>query len=190
MKEFWLYGAIAAALSSPPAHLKREVEMMDGGGHYSTQIVPVVLGDRQYAQMGFCYITGFSPGQERWLTAPFATVTVAYPDKRVVWRDTKPIDFGLSPTRHPGDPTEYMGLVEREGLTMLEFDNAERRYPELISKVMERRWLLTQHSVTVEERATARELHDCVRVLYDEPLLPYYQHIGRHFFAWMKRAAK
>ena len=190
MKDYWLYGAIAAALSSPPAHLKREVEMMDGGGHYSTEIVPVVLGDRQYAQMGFCYITGFSPGQERWLTAPFATVTVAYPDKHVVWRGTKPADFNLMPTRHPGDPTEYMGLVERQGLTISEFSNARSRYPQLVSVVMEHQWLLTKHPVTAEERATARELQDCVRILYDKPLLPYYQHAGRQFLAWMARAAK
>ena len=190
MKEFWLYGAIAAALLAPPAHLKGHVEKMDGGGHYSTQILPVVAGDRQYALLGFCYITGFSPGQERWLTAPFATVTVAYPDKRVVWRDIQPIDFGLTPTRHPGDPAEYMGLVERKGLTVSELSNARSRYPQLVSAVMEQRWLLTQHAVTAEEKATARELQDCVRILYDKPLLPYYQHAGRHFLAWMARAAK
>ena len=190
MKELWLYGAIAAALSSPPAHLKGRVEMMEGGGNYSTEILPVVTGDRQYALIGFCSITGFSPDQERWLTAPFATVTVAYPDKHVVWHDTKPVDFGLSPTRHPGSPTEYMGLVEREGLTLSELRNARSRYPQLVSMVMEQRWLLTRHPVTAEERATARELQDCVRILYDKPLLPFYQHAGRHFLAWMARAAK
>jgi len=77
-----------------------------------------------------------------------------------------------------------------QAASVQEWRSAEREYERLVSLVLERRWLLTRHAVTAEERATAQELQECTRILYDKPLLPYYQHAGRHFLAWMERAAK
>jgi hypothetical protein len=189
-KEFWLYGALAVAMATIPTHLKGRVEMLDGGGNYSTEVLPVVEGEKQYALLAFCDITGTRPGEERWLSAPFATVTIAFPDKKTVWRDTKAANFGLQPVRRPNDDGEYIGLIDRAGISVDELINARRRYPELISLVLERRWLLTRHTVTPEEQATARELQECTRILFDKPLLPFYRHYGSHFLAWMERAAK
>jgi hypothetical protein len=190
MKDFWIYGALAAALAAPPAHLKWLAEELDGGGNYTAAVLPVVEGDRQYALLAFCDVTGNNPSEKRYLTAPFATVSVLYPTKEVQWRDTKASDFKLKTEPQPGYKTEFVGIVEREGVSIAELDNADSRYPQLVSLVLERRWLLTRHAVTAEERATAQELQECTRLLYDKPLLPYYQHAGRHFLAWMERAAK
>ena len=190
MKEYWLYGLFTAALANPPAHLKGQVEMLDGGGNYSTEIIPVVQGDKQYAQLAFCKVTGIRPGDERWITTPFATVTVAWPDKHIIWQDVRGRDFGLVSVHKKGTLTEYAGQMDRAGTTMAEFRQARSRYTPLVSMVIEREWLLTRHAVTDEERATARELQDCVRILYDKPLLPYYHHAGRQFFAWLERTAR
>jgi hypothetical protein len=190
MKDLWIYGALAAAMAVAPAHLKRKVEVRDGGSRYAAAVLPVVEGEQQYALFAFCHITGSRPGDKRYLTAPFATASVSYPTKEVHWRDTKASDFKLQTQPQPGYETEFLGIVDRKGISMAELRNADSRYPQLVSLVLERRWLLTRHAVTAEERATAQELQECTRILYDKPLLPYYQYMGRHFLAWMERAAK
>ena len=190
MKEFWLYGAITAALAAPPAHLKGHVEMLDGGGNYSAMVLPVVEGDKQYALLAFGSVSGHSPSEERRIYPLFAAVKVSYPARQVQWLDLHEGSFGMRTTLFDAQHTPYLGVIDRHNLTVDEWTSARQRYPPLVSLVMEREWLLTRHAVTNEERATARELQNCVRVLYDKPLLPYYHYAGRQFFAWMERAAK
>lgn len=164
--------------------------MLDGGGNYATMVLPVLEGDKQFALLSFCSVSGNRPTEERKMYPLFASVKVSYPEKQVVWKDVHEGDFGLtSPLRDEGKEP-YLGVVDRSGLVSGEWANAKRRYTPLVSLVMEKRWLLTQHTVTAEECATAKELQDCVRILYDKPLLPYYQHAGRQFLSWMERAAK
>lgn len=190
MKHYWLYGLFMSALASPPAKLKGQVEDFDGGGNYSTMILPVIVGDKQYAMMSFCKISGSMPNDERRLYPPFASLSIAYPDKHTQWGELKRGDYGLNASLVDPDKVHYLGVIEDNGTSLDEWESAQARYPELISAAIEHRWLLTHHAVTKEERATAQELQDCARILYDKPLLPYYHHAGRQFFAWMERAAK
>jgi len=189
MQDFQFYEAFNAALATPPAQLKGRVEKLIGGGNYSTALLPVVVGEQQYVQLGFCQTTGARPDAECWLSAPFATLTIAYPDQQITWRDTQAAHFGMSTTVRAGDPTEYVGVIDRQGITVQELNEARTQYPQLVLLVLERRWLVTRHAPTAEERTTAQQLQQYVRVLYDKVLLPYYQQEGRHFLAWIARAA-
>lgn len=190
MQDYWLYGVFAAALASPPAHLKGKVELLDGGGNYTTMIIPVLQGYKQFAVMSFCGVSGHKPGDERRIYPVFASIYVSYPDKRIEWRDIKLNEQGTTSFSRDANKEYYLGVIDRSHLKAGEWAEARTRYNPLISLVMERQWLLTRHAVTPEERATARELQQCVRVLYDKPLLPYYHHVGSQFFAWLERAAK
>jgi len=188
MEGIWLYEAFNAALAAPPAHLQRRVARLIGGSSYSTAILPVVEGEQQYAQLGFCRVRSCRPSTERWLSAPFATLSVAYPSQHPTWRDTQANQFGFMTTVRADDPTEYVGVINRQGMTIAELNEASTYYPRLVSRVLEQRWLLTRYPTTEEERATAQQLQQYVRVLYDKALLPYYQHEGRQFLAWLARA--
>ena len=83
-----------------------------------------------------------------------------------------------------------LGPIQRDHLGKDEWYNAVTTYFPLVLRVVEQRWLVTAYPTTTEERETARALQQCVRALYDAPLLPYYRHFGHHFLAWMERAAK
>ncbi len=189
MKDSWLYEVFDIALAAPPAHLKGRVEMLVGGGNYCTAILPVVIGEQQAVQLGFCQTSGVRPDAECWVSAPFATLTIAYPGQQISWRDTQAAHFGMTTTVRAGSPTEYVGVAGQEGITVEEFIEARTQYPQLVMRVLDRRWLVTRHPTTAEERATAQQLQQYIGGLYGKPLLPYYQQEGRHFLAWLARAA-
>ena len=100
-----------------------------------------------------------------------------------------PNAYGL-PTAAQDDFGLCLGPIRREHLKKGEWYNAVTSYLPLLLRVVEQRWLVTAYPITVEERETARALQQCVRALYDAPLLPFYRHYGHHFLAWMERAAK
>lgn len=188
MKEAWILSAIMAALAGAPPHLAKRVQPMEGGGRYTAEILPVVEAEKQYILLAFCSISGSSPSDERRLYPPFATVHISFPDKLIRWEEID--DKKYAGTHLDHNNRHYLGLVERIGITPTVWTNAHTQYLSLISLVLERKWLITKYAVTPEERATAKELQDCVQILYDKPLLPYYQQNGRQFLAWMERAAK
>ena len=190
MKEAWVLSAIMAAFAAAPLPLAKRVQPMEGGGRYVAEIIPVVEAQNQYIVLTFCSISGSRPTDERRLYPPFATACVSYPDKQVRWEEID--DKIYAGNRSPLDPNNryYLGVVERSGITPAVWTAAHTQYVNLVSLVLERKWLVTKHAVTIEERATAKELKECVQILYDKPLLPYYQHEGRQFLAWMARAAK
>lgn len=191
MKEIWLIGAYAAVLASEPAHLRSQLAPREGGPQsQQTPVLPVVAGEKQYAQICFYKSDGPVYGKMPKIYPPFARVRVSYPDKKVHWDDVEPETLGLVGLPLTDNKVPYLGTLEKGIFSMQEWRNANDRYDVLISLVFERRWLLTRHGVTTEERATAQELRDCTRILYDKSLLPYYQHEGRQFLAWMTRAAK
>lgn len=192
MNDTWLVSALIAALAGAPAPISNRVQPMEGGGRYVAEALPVVEGDKQYVLFTFCTVSGGNrPGTERRLYPPFAKAYVAYPDLKVRWQevDEKKGIANLA-TLTDADNHRYFGVIKRVGITSSEWTNTRVRYNELLSVVLERKWLLTRHATSAEERATAKELADCVRVVYDKPLLPYYREEGRQFFAWMERAAK
>lgn len=191
MRDIWIMGVYAAVLASIPAHLRNQLEPREGGSQcQQTHALPVVAGDKQYALI--CYYKSDGPvyGKMPKIYPPFACVNVSYPNKETHWADVKPEALGLINLPITEDKVPYLGTLERGVISMQEWRSANDRYDVLISLVFERHWLVTRHAVTKEERATAQELQDCTRILYDKPLLPYYQHNGRQFLAWMERAAK
>lgn len=184
-------GVYAAVLASVPAHLRNQLEPREGGPQFQqTYVLPVVAGDKQYALICFYKSDGPVYGKQPKLYPPFACVKVSYPNKETHWDDVKPTALGFTNLPITEDKVPYLGTIERGGTSMQEWRSANERYDVLISSVFEHCWLLTRHAVTAEERAAAKELQDCTHILYDKPLLPYYQHEGRQFLAWMERAAK
>lgn len=191
MKEAWLIGAYAAVLATVPAHLNSRITPREGGLQSQQSLpIPAVAGERQYVLIYFYESSGPVFGKMPDVYPPFASAQVFFPDKEVHWNDVKPEALGLTKLPVDEEKKPYLGTLERGNFSMEEWRNANKRYDVLISQVLERRWLLTRHPITVEERASARELQDCTRILYDKPLLPYYQYAGRQFLAWMERAAK
>jgi hypothetical protein len=192
MKDIWLIGAFAAVLASVPAHLRDKVEPQEGGTQpQQTQAIPLLMGDKQYVLISFYEMDGPTYGELPKIYPPFASAYVSYPSKEVKWQDVTANDFNLISLPLDALKKPYLGeLHPGQAASVQEWRSAEREYERLVSLVLERRWLLTRHAVTAEERATAQELQECTRLLYDKPLLPYYQHAGRHFLAWMERAAK
>lgn len=191
MKEYWLYGIFAAALASPPPHLKGRVEALDGGGNYTTMVLPLVQGGKQYAMMSFCSVTGSRPTEERRIYPIFASLYVSYPDKKVEWRDVQSDNIRKTGRLLDSYDKPYLGILDRSGISVSEWQDARERYAPLVSLVIERRWLLANnHVATFEERNTAKELQECIRILYDKPLMPYYQHYGSNFLAWIEKSAK
>ena len=191
MVEPWILGAFAAVLTSIPAHLHTKLASRDGGSQpQQTRVLPVVAGDKQYALICYYETSGPVFGKMPLVYPPFASVQIAFPGKQVQWADITPKQVGLFTVLLTPEKEPYLGALERKDITMQEWRNADSRYDLLISRVLERQWLLTKHPVTAEEHTTAKELQDCVRILYDKPLLPYYQHEGRQFLAWLARAAK
>lgn len=191
MKETWLLSALAAALAGAPAPLSKQVQSMEGGSRYVAEALPIVEGDRQYVLFTFCHATGGRLGEERRLYPPFATAHVSYPDKHVQWHEesVKTRLTGL-PVLLDNERQPYLGVIKRAGVTPSEWTDARVKYDELIEVVLARKWLLTRHPTSVEEHNVAKELEDCVRIVYDKPLLPYYKERGRQFLTWMERAAK
>ena len=188
MKEYWLYGAFAAALAATPAHL-REPRINDGT--YETLTLPVVIDGKQYAMFSFCDQEAANPSKASRVSPPFASVYVAYPNKTFFWKDVTSRDFGLTQWPLDEHKESYLGVLSRKHIHSIEeWVSATKEYNRLVSLVLERKWLITAHFATQEEQKAARELQDCVRILYDKPLLPYYRHAGRQFLAWMERAAK
>lgn len=192
MKEAWLIGAFAAVLSSVPPHLRNTLEPREGGLQSpQTHALPIILGEKQFVVISFYKSDGPVYKKPLKIYPPFASVSVSYPNKEVKWSDVTPTSFGLINLPITESNTPYLGVLEQNGTSSIrEWRNADARYDQLISLVLERRWLLTRQAVTPEEQATARELQECTRILYDKPLLPYYRHVGRHFLGWMERAAK
>ena len=191
MKDIWIIGVYAAMLASIPAHLRNLLEPREGGAQFQqTHALPVVARDKQYALICFYKTDGPVYGKMPNIYPPFACVKVSYPNKETHWADVKPETLGLTHFPRTKDKVPYLGTLERGRISMQERRSAIERYDVLISLVFERRWLVTGYATTTEERAAARELQDCTRMLYDKPLLPYYKHEGRQFLAWMERAAK
>ena len=191
MKDPWLISALMAALSGAPVPLAKRVQPAEGGGRYVAEALPIVEGNEQYVLFTFCTASGGNrPGVERHLYPPFAVAHVSYPAKKVVWRAIERNGAEATATLLDADKQPYLGNIVRTGITPSEWTDARVRYNELIGLVLERKWLVTLHPPTSQERQTAKELADCIRIVYDKPLMPYYRLKGRQLFAWIERASK
>ena len=191
MKDPWLISALMAALSGAPAPLAKRVQPTEGGSRYVAEALPIAEDNKQYVLYTFCTASGGNrPGNERRLYPPFAVARVSYPDKQVAWRVVEKKSAESNGALLDSDKQPYLGNIERAGVTPSEWTDARVRYNELIVLVLERKWLVTHHAPTAEERLVAKELEDCIQIVYDKPLMPYYRLNGRQFFAWMERAAK
>jgi hypothetical protein len=187
----WLRGTTRPAMATLPAHLS--LYMNDAT--YSTNFLPVVIEGEQYAVISYCLGSGRLQDEEQAILPPFATLYVRYPDKTFRWKEVTPADYpayGLVDLPIDEYQQSYIGRLApyAAGITEEALENAQSEYLRLICLVLERGWLLSHQSITDEEQTAARELQQHIGVVYDTLLLPYYQHVGRDFFAWMTRAAQ
>jgi hypothetical protein len=187
----WAQGITRPAMATLPARFA--LYMNDAT--YSTLILPVVIEQQQYAVVAYCLGSGRVQDQPQEVLPPFAVLYVSYPDKSVRWEEVTPekyANYGLVNLATNAYEEQTLGYVDpyAPGVTTEALQHARRQYLHLISLVLEREWLLKPNPPTEEERTTARELQACVALLYKKFLLPYYQHVGHDFLAWMTRAAQ
>ncbi|WP_046247014.1 hypothetical protein [Hymenobacter terrenus] len=187
----WFAEADDAAMGALPAHLRLFIATPETS--YQAAPVPVLVGEEQWVLSAFCDDTGpgfnVTLGVPRTIYAPRVLQWIHYPSGKFRWEEPAPNAYGLL-TATTDDAGVRLGPIERGHLQKMEWYNATISYLPLVCRVVERRWLVTAYPITEEERATARELQQCVRALYDAPLLPYYRHYGHHFLGWIERAAK
>ncbi|UYZ64377.1 hypothetical protein [Hymenobacter weizhouensis] len=191
MIEDWYISVKRAAVETLPPDLYLDVTALGG---YNTVLIPTVEGEEQWLISAYCGVTssGYANahGVPRLLFPPHLMLRIHYPSGQFEWIELENSPYDGPALQRNAAGNECLGPISREHLGPGEWRNAMRRHFQLVCQVVEQRWLLTAHSVTAEEQAVARELQDCIRAAYDKPLLPYYQHYGRHFLAWMERAAK
>ena len=187
----WFAMAADAAMDALPNHLRLFVATPETS--YQTVPVLVLVGEQQWVLSAFCDDTGpgfnVTLGVPRTIYAPRVLQWIHYPTGAFRWEEPVPNAYGLA-TAITDDFGVRLGPIRRDHLGKMEWYNAVISHLPLMLRVIERRWLLTAHPTTDEERETARALQQCTYVLYDAPLLPYYRHYGHHFLAWMERAAK
>ena len=187
----WVQGISRPAMATLPARFA--LYMNDAT--YSTSVLPVVIEGKQYAVIAYCLGSGRLQNQPQEVLPPFAVLYVSYPDKSARWEEVTPEDYanyGLVNLATNAYEQQTLGFVDpyAPGVTTEILQHTRSRYIHLISVVLEREWLLNSLTPTEEESKVARELQECVALLYKKFLLPYYQHVGRDFFAWMTRAAQ
>ena len=178
-------------MATLPAHLS--LYMNDAT--YSTNFLPVVIEGQQYAVISYCLGSGRLQDEQQAILPPFATLYIHYPDKAFRWKEVTPEDYpayGLVDLPIDEYQQSYIGRLApyAAGITVEALENAQSEYLRLICLVLERGWLLLHQSVTDEERTAARELQQQLNLVYDSLLMPYYQHVGRDFFAWTTRTAQ
>ena len=166
----------------------------DDGGVYHTPLILSLSGEDLWLVSSACPVVsaGYANahGVPRWLYPPRVTLRIHYPSGRFEWLEPEASAYGGPPLQPDPRGSLYLGAIVRDHLGPTDWIDAVKRYFPLVCRVVERRWLVTAYPTTTEERDTARELQQCVRALYDAPLLPYYHHYGAHFLGWMARAAQ
>jgi hypothetical protein len=189
MTDYWLEEALEDAFDAVPAHLLSPPRI--NTATLTTCVIPQVMEERQYVVVAYCARGGGREGVIQMVYPPFAIVRVCYPDKTYQWEDVTSETLNLSGLPLDEQRRPYLGELENSKDFGTRGRNATiELYNQLVSQVIEQEWLIKSHHPTAEEQAIARQLQDCVRLLYIKPLLPYYQHVGRDFLAWMAHAAQ
>lgn len=184
----WLVKADNVALAELPNHLRLFINTPEA--FYEAASLPVVIGEEQWLLSTFCEQGGRGwPNDPRTIYSPRVQQWIHFPSGAFRWEEPAPATYG-SLTAVQDEFGICMGSIQRGHLIGNEWHEAAMRYSSLLLLVMEQRWLLTAYPTTNEERETARELLACTHIYYDQAMMPYYQHYGRHFLAWMERAAQ
>ena len=188
--EGWYRKADNESTKARPAHLHWYIP---GEGVYEAATLPVIVGDEQWLLSAFCDDTGpvFNEtlGIPRTIYSPRVLQWIHYPSGDFRWEEPSPDAYGLA-TAIRDDFGMRLGPIQRGHLPKNAWREARMRYPALMLRVVEERWLVTAYPTTAEERETARALQAYTHALYDAPLLPFYHHYGRNFLSWMERAAR
>lgn len=187
--DYWLEDALEDAFDDVPTQLLSPPRI--NTATLLSCVVPQVLDGNQYAVVAYCGRGGGREGIQQVVYPPFALVRVAYPDKTYQWIEVTSESFELSGLPLDEQNRPYLGVME----TAKEYGHRGRNatidlYNQLVSQVLERGWLLSEHQPTAEEKAVAHELQECIQLLYDKPLMLYYEYVGRDFFAWMTKATR
>lgn len=176
------------AMNAVPAHLQRFLETNES--LYISATLPVVVGaDEQWLLTAYCEHSGYRERDPTDIYAPRVLQWIHYPSGEFRWEEPAPNAYGLA-TAVQDDFGLCLGPIERDHLPGNTWHEASLAYFPLVRRVIERRWLVTAYPPTAEERETARALQACVAAYFDKPLLPFYQHHGTRFFAWLARAAQ
>lgn len=152
-----------------------------------TPAIPAILDGRQCVVMAFYRVSKKTEKAGSRVYPPLGACYVSYPDMETVWRPLQTTDHAaLFTVLRDGNGRHYLG--EREaGFNSSSTDEMSRSYQRRVSLLLQRRWLITRHAVTKEEQTTAYSLHECVKILYELPLLAYYQHNAWQLLGWIRR---
>ena len=125
---------------------------------------------------------------ERLVTAPYRVIEASYPDlDRIEDREVAPEDFGVD---SPADSNSFVGnLKELDRLSGDESLSLRRRYRELLSMVLERKWLVGGMNAPDLGKEIASEMRDILSKTTPRALAPYYEWLGRDLNHWFTRVA-
>ena len=187
----WLNKAYKTSKEILPARLQSFRKTMETT--YQAASIPVLLGEEQWLLLASCESTsaGYAAAHNvpRHIYAPCLLEWMHYPSGEFRWEEPAPATYG-STTAVQDEFGLCMGPIQRQRSPTKSWHEASTEYSFLVERVIERRWLVTAYPLTTEERETARALRECIVVYYDAAMLPFYQHYGHQFLAWVARASK
>lgn len=187
--EYWLEDALEDAFDDVPTQLLSPPRI--NTGTLLTCVVPQVLDGKQYVVVAYCGRGGGREGAQQVVYPPFALVRVAYPDKTYQWTEVTPESLELTGLPLDEQNRPYLGVIEEAKDYGPKGRNATiDLYNQLVSQVLEQGWLVSAHQPTAEEKAIGHELQECIRLLYEKPLMPYYKRIGHDFLFWLAHATR
>jgi hypothetical protein len=189
VKQYWLEDALEDAFDDVPTQLLSPPRI--NTATQLTCVVPQVIDGRQYVVVAYCSRGGGREGVKQMVYPPFALVRVAYPDKTYQWDEVIPESFELSGLPLDEQNRPYLGVIEQAKDYGPRGRNAIiHLYNQLVSRVLEQEWLVNAHQPIAEEKAVGHELQECIRLLYDKPLMPYYKYVGHGFLLWLAQATR
>lgn len=153
---------------------------------HSAEPVPAILDGRQCIVVLFykTFEEQAQPLKPMHPHPPFAGCYISYPDMEVRWRRFNQDDYIGS---------FYLPHDELDKLTQPSQDQVEekrRTYRQMISVLLERKWLLTSYPATSEEIAAAKVLRECIQVLSTPTTVASHAHIACQLWGWIRRVER
>jgi hypothetical protein len=154
----------------------------------ATQAIPAVLDGRQCLVTAFYQVSSGVDTPASLVYLPFGACYISYPDTEIIWRPLTAADyFDLPAALRDENGRPYLGK-KQTGAAGSDVAALATSYRQAVSRLLERKWLLTYYAVTEEERNIAQTLQQCIDQLYTPPLVAYYQHHAWQLLGWLRRA--
>ena len=153
----------------------------------ATHPIPAVLDGQQCVLTAFYRVANYAEQDDRFIYQPHGACCISYLEMETVWQ-ALPTTTAISAATVLIDDNKrpYLGKI-KSGFDDSAADEIVKAYRRLVSLLLQRRWLMSRHAVTQEERNTARHLRECVEILYAGPLKNYYHLKAWQLLGWIRR---